>query len=205
MAFVVTGIKQRSWRGYVMAIGIGLSSFYWFVVYGQQQRTRPVNAPPKAAQQTNDATSALTEAANLLKAGKLEEAEALTRRVVSGAPGNPNAHILLGVILDQRGREVEAEREYREALRLQPNNVSALANLGVLLAHTKRLDQAIETFELVVKIQPTQPQAVFNLGTLYAARGDYGRAITLLERASGWPDQKMGSATPDVPLLLSLV
>ncbi len=200
----VTPTRRRSWRGFVF-VGLTLSNFPAFAVNAQQPSTNFATVQ-KAVRPADDLTASLTEAAGLMKAGKLDEAEVLVRGVVSGAPRDPNAHILLGVILDQKGQPAAAEAAYREALRFQPKNTSALTNLGVLLARTKRIDQAIETFETVLKIQPDHGQAISNLGTLYAARGDYQKAIQLLERASAWPTIKTaGSDRADVPLLLSLV
>src|SRR5262249_42196978 len=91
----------------------------------------------------------------------------------------------LGVILDQRGKTGEAEKEYDTALRLKPNLVSALSNFGVLLARTNRTSEAIAKFEEVLRIDPKHERASFNLGTLYAARGDYTRAVPLLEKTGG--------------------
>src|ERR1043165_5196671 len=79
----------------------------------------------------NSNEAVLGEAATLLKAGKMDEAEAIVRRVVKASTGDANGHNLLGVILALRGNVEEAEREYREALRLTPNSISARANLGV--------------------------------------------------------------------------
>lgn len=126
--------------------------------------------------------SQLREAARLLQLGKPGEAEPILRQVISTAPRNPDAHNLLGTILDQQGKFIEAEREYREALRLNPNLVSPLANLGVLLARTKRSDEALRAFETVLQKVPNHPQATLNLGLQYVARADYARGITLLNR-----------------------
>src|SRR6185369_14213910 len=94
-----------------------------------------LGAPQRAS---DNVDKLLGEAGALVHAGRLEEAEAATRKIVSAYPRNPDAHSLLGVILDQRGQTSEAEKEYGAALRLQPKLVSALSNLGVLLARTNR-------------------------------------------------------------------
>jgi tetratricopeptide (TPR) repeat protein len=54
----------------------------------------------------------------------------------------------------------------------------------VLLARTERHEQAIQTFETILRSVPEHPQATTNLGLLYAMRGDYKRAVPLLERAN---------------------
>src|SRR5262245_37001520 len=106
----------------------------------------------------------LSEAGALVQAGRLEEAEAATRKIISTHPRSAEAHSLLGVILDQRGQTAEAEKEYGAALGLQPKLVSALSNLGVLLARTNRAAEAIAKFEDVLRIDPKHEGAIFNLG-----------------------------------------
>ena len=132
-----------------------------FVVGASPQRRSPASVD-----------TLLSEAGALVNAGRLEEAEAATRKILTTHPRNAEAHSLLGVILDQRGRTAEAEKEYGAALRLQPKLVSALSNLGVLLAKTNRGSEAIAKFEQVLKIDPKHEGAIFNLGALYAAHGD---------------------------------
>src|SRR6266567_9374181 len=98
----------------------------------RQMQAATANAGPSPARRN----ASLAEAASLLQSGKLDQAESLLRKIIATAPRETEAHILLGIVLDQRGSTADAEREYRAALRAEPKNVSALANLGVLLAHT---------------------------------------------------------------------
>src|SRR5215217_8721586 len=148
----------------------------------------------------------LSDAGALVQAGRLAEAEAATRKILTTHPRNAEAHTLLGVILDQRGATAEAEKEYDAALRLKPNLVSALSNLGVLLARTNRTAEAIAKFEKVLLIDPRHERAIFNLGALYAARKDFKRAVPLLEKAAGIAPGKSELRQPvDIPLVLTLV
>ena len=130
---------------------------------------------------------ALTEANELLQSRRFDEAEAATRKILETNPRSADARALLALILDQRGQQADAEREYLAALKLRPNHVSALSNFGVLLARTNRTAEAIAKFEEVLRLDPKHERAIFNLGALYAARGDYPRAVPLLEKAAGTP------------------
>lgn len=160
----------------------------------------------KAVKPVNDLNAELTDAASLVRAGRLKEAEAATRKIIAGHPRSAEAHTLLGVILDQSGRTSEGEREYYSALQLKPNSVGALANLGVLLGRTNRPAEAIRKFEAVLRLEPEHATAVHNLGALYAAGGDYKRAIPLLEKASGITPSKSGSPQGgDAALRLTLL
>jgi Flp pilus assembly protein TadD len=146
---------------------------------------RAQSSSPKTRRDTSpvDIASMLRDAALLLQAGKLDEAEPLVRRAVAAAPANADAHNLLGTILDQRGQTQPAEREYVTALRLNPRSITARANLGVLLARTGRAEAAAQSFEAVLSAVPDHPQATINLALLYSDRGDYERALPLFERA----------------------
>ena len=165
----------------------------------------PPQAKPaqrSARQGVKASTRELSEAAALLESGRLKEAEAAARTLVAAKPRDPDAHILLGVILDQLGLSAEAEGAYHSALKLQPTSVPALSNLGVLLARTDRKEEAIKKFEQVLRLDPNHAKAVFNLGALYAARGNYERAIPLLERAAGVSSGTINKRENSDPALL---
>jgi tetratricopeptide (TPR) repeat protein len=178
--------SDRIWQRMVRIVplvilgSVGFSVFAKAVPPDQQQPTTKSRSI-----QREDIASMLHEAALLLQTGKLDEAEPLVRRAVAVAPSNPDAHNLLGTILDQRGQTQAAEREYLAALRFNPRATSARANLGILLARTGRSEAAAEAFEAVLREVPDHPQATLNLALLYAARADYSRAVALFERARG--------------------
>src|SRR5262245_41601175 len=73
-------------------------------------------SPAASGQVKRDASepnAQLPRAAELLRVGNLDEAEPILRQVLAANPKNADAHNLLGVILDQRGKTPEAELEYR--------------------------------------------------------------------------------------------
>src|SRR6202008_4924665 len=56
------------------------------------------------------------------------------------------------------------------------------------------------------RFDPNHEQAVFNLGALYAARGEYTRAVPLLEKAAQYlPSKPQLRPDTDRALLLTLV
>jgi tetratricopeptide (TPR) repeat protein len=179
--------RDRTWQRLVRIVSLVSLCFLGSALVdkasGQQQQPT-VRGKSRARSASNeDVALMLLQAVSLLQAGKLDEAEPLVRRALAAAPSNPDAHNLLGTILDQRGQLQAAEREYLAALRFNPRSTSARANLGVLLARTGRSEAAVETFESVLREIPDHPQATLNLALLYAGRGDYTRAVPLFERA----------------------
>ena len=143
-------------------------SVWSFPVFAQRRQAASRNGPA----QQSPKSSAVGNAAALLEAGKLEEAEAAVRGVIAHEPRNAEAHALLGVILNQRGVADEAEKELREAVRLDPRSEPAWTNLGVLLARTNRADEAITILQRAVALAPGHSKAAYNLAVLYVGRKD---------------------------------
>src|SRR4029078_1143205 len=108
--------------------------------------------------------SLLAQALELLRSSNLRDAEPLVRRAIASAPGNSDAHNLLGIILDQKGQVPAAEKEFRIALRLNPRSITTRAIRGVLLPGTGGTDEAIQLLEAVLQAPPQHPQATLNLG-----------------------------------------
>jgi hypothetical protein len=74
----------------------------------------------------------------LHRAGKLDEAERVTRAAIAADPDQPEPYVNLGALLASRGRTLEAERLFREALRIDPANKAARFNLNLAAAPTTR-------------------------------------------------------------------
>ena len=66
---------------------------------------------------------------------QIAEAERELAEVIRLQPGNPHAHLDLGVLLAKQGRLDEAQHEFEEAIRLEPE----LKTAQQYLAHVKML------------------------------------------------------------------
>ena len=53
------------------------------------------------------------------QAGRLDEAERIYRHVIGQAPGNPEAHVYLGIVLFDRRRYPDSIEAYRKALSIK--------------------------------------------------------------------------------------
>jgi tetratricopeptide (TPR) repeat protein len=100
------------------------------------------------------------------RAGRLDEAEAMYRRVAEHNPKRPNVLHMLGVIAFQRGRFAEAAGMIREAIRLQPESAEAHFNLANALAKMESNDEASVAFRRAIEIRPGYAEAWNNLGNL---------------------------------------
>jgi len=122
-------------------------------------------------------------------AGRVREAEALYRQVLSRAPQNPEARQLLaaltrgfgphqpeyfyslGVVLSNAGRPDQAIPCYQQALRMNPAFVEAHYNLGNALAMMGDFASAIECYRRTLQIRPDFERAKMNLARAYNDRG----------------------------------
>jgi Flp pilus assembly protein TadD len=68
----------------------------------KSQSTKPSQAQP--GNNSNQTNAGLSEAASLFQAGRIREAEATARNVITINPKSSEAHALLGAILDKTGK-----------------------------------------------------------------------------------------------------
>jgi predicted CXXCH cytochrome family protein len=82
----------------------------------------------------------------LARMNRLADAETHLRAALKDDPHLPEAHDVLGSLLENRGRIDAAIVEYREAVRLRPNFGKAHLDLGAALASRRDLGGAAEEF-----------------------------------------------------------
>jgi tetratricopeptide (TPR) repeat protein len=84
----------------------------------------------------------LTEGRAAFDQGELEQAAAKLQHAIKLQPESPQAHHLLGMVLEKQGDTEGASEAYREALKLNPGDVSAKQRLETLTAGEKVDDPA---------------------------------------------------------------
>ena len=122
----------------------------------------------------------LESAIAIHRQGRVEEAEAVYREVVTSHPDHAEAHHMLGVARLQRGDPVAAEAEIVRALELAPDTPKFLNNLGNALMALERMADAAAAFERAVELDPTFAGAAFNLATTVMQLGQLQRAVAIL-------------------------
>ncbi len=118
------------------------------------------------------------------RAGRIDEAEKLYRRVLSRDPAHANAAFLLGAIVLGSGRADAAVEPLLRAARLEPTNAAYHANLAEAYRRLGRSAQSVASFEKAMSLQPDLPEPVFNLGLLMQQAGEIEVAIACFERAA---------------------
>lgn len=137
---------------------------------------------PRSA--ADDVRESLRAAIALEEEGKLAEAAARYREIVSAHPDSTVAWTDLGNAESQLGHSAAAEEAFRKALAADPQSRDALNNLAWLLYQQKRFDEA-ETLARRAVAQPG-PDSYLMLDTLarvLAARGSCAEALQTFQQA----------------------
>lgn len=107
----------------------------------------------------------------LMGMGRLPDAIAEFEAALSASPGYADAHLNLGIVLENIAptkspdRLSDAIAEYRAALRTEPGMVKAHVNLGVALARVPELiPEAIAELQVAIRLQPDSAKAHECLG-----------------------------------------
>jgi tetratricopeptide (TPR) repeat protein len=104
------------------------------------------------------------KALNFHRAGRLDEAEELYRKVVEASPDHWDSLRLLGLIEHQRGNHAAAVRQIDAALKVNPNLAEAHNSRGNALKKMKRLDEALADYDQAIALKPTYAKALYNRG-----------------------------------------
>ncbi|MGZ5927826.1 MAG: tetratricopeptide repeat protein, partial [Rhizomicrobium sp.] len=117
------------------------------------------------------------------QAGRLDEAVACYRQVLTVNPDLASAHTNLGTALCEQGKLEEAESSYRRALTLQPNLASAHNNLGTVLFEQGKLADAVRCYHMALSLEPDYVAALDNLGAALHRQGKLDEAEASIRRA----------------------
>jgi tetratricopeptide (TPR) repeat protein len=126
----------------------------------------------------------LAQAVALHQAGRLAEAEALTRHILRFEPGHADALNLLGSITLHSGRADAAIGILVQAVDAASRAPAPRINLGHALKAVGRLADAIEAYRVAVRQQPRNGQARYALGNGLLADGQHGVAEAELREAT---------------------
>ena len=117
------------------------------------------------------------------KAGQLDRAETLYRKVLRKMPSNPDALQLLGVIALDRGYIDRAIQLIGKAVAINPNLALAHSNLGNALLASGRVGDAIASYRRAISLEPRFAAAHCNLGKALDSQGSFSAAVESCRRA----------------------
>jgi tetratricopeptide (TPR) repeat protein len=96
----------------------------------------------------------------LQRAGRLTDAVAVARRLVTLAPDSAASHFLLADVASDLGDKRTARASYGEALRLDPQHAAARHDLAVLDARSHRPARALAGLVDAGRMDPSMPQVL---------------------------------------------
>ena len=144
--------------------------------------------------------SAVAEAAEHHRAGRLSEAESLYRSVLDQHTDNVDAIQGLAVICHQRGRTEEALALFRRAVALDPDSLVADRQLGRLLEQRGDPVGAAICYRRAARLRPLDAAAHVDLARALAAQGEVAEAIEHFRRTvalapcEAWSHIALGNA-----------
>jgi tetratricopeptide (TPR) repeat protein len=97
--------------------------------------------------------------------------------------GNPDAHYLLALNYQQRGKHKEALEEFGKVVYIAPEHVNAYNGMGISYDQTGNFEKAVDSYRAALKIDPKREDILNNLGYSYLLHGDYKTAIEVLQKA----------------------
>ena len=117
------------------------------------------------------------------QAGRLIEAEALYRQLLSANPRQSAVLNSYGVLAIQNGQTELAVKLLRRAVSVNPRDANFCCNLGEALRQSGRFDSAISSFREAIRLNPALAVAHNNLGIALAAQKDFAGAIESYHQA----------------------
>jgi predicted TPR repeat methyltransferase len=124
--------------------------------------------------------------------GRLTDAEALYREILTADPDRADALHYAGVLAYQQGRAEEATVLLEKSLDVDPNQPDCCSNLAIVLQARGRMAEGIAACERAIALDASHANAHSNLGALLKAQGradeaeaEYRMAIRLNPEHAG--------------------
>lgn len=143
---------------------------------GQRQYSRVIGEATVLAMFMNN------RAAELLAAGRIDEAYWHARAAIEAAPTFLAAHNSLAVVYLRRGASLQAERVLQQLLAAEPANAAALANLAHLYERQGRASEAASLQQRLARLEPFAPYHFFQRGLEAMERRDYALARSMFQK-----------------------
>jgi predicted O-linked N-acetylglucosamine transferase (SPINDLY family) len=146
---------------------------------------------------------ALEQAVQHHRGGRLAEAEAIYRAILSQHPDQPDALHHLGLIAIQAGRNDVAVQLIGKAVSVRPGIAEFHNHLGLALVGVRASEQAINEFRKALQIKPDLAEAYFGLGNAHRQLGQLEPARAALREAVrlkpdyAWAYTNLGVASLD--------
>src|SRR5678815_394576 len=119
---------------------------------------------------------AVVRGSELLRQGKLDQAQRAFRAALDIDPESPRVLALLGLAHFRGGEFARGRPVYEQLVERAPTDASHRLNLGLVYLKLNDADRAIASLEASRALDPSQGRAVSYLGLAYARAGRYAEA-----------------------------
>jgi tetratricopeptide (TPR) repeat protein len=124
------------------------------------------------------------QATDAMRAGRLDDAAQTLSSIVGASPAFAEAHLNLGLVREEQGKNEAAIANFREALALKPRLRGANLFLGVAQYRLNDLSNALASVRKETVFFPNDANAWMWVGVIELATGHPEEAATVLDRAS---------------------
>lgn len=134
----------------------------------------------------------LIQAVQLVRAGKIAQAETICRKFLQENPTNVTAIRLLADIAIKIGVLDDAEKLLVRCLELAPSFDLARLNYADVLSKREKLEPALTQIDQLLEAEPSKFALLVLRGSILVKMGDFARALPLYERLLGeYPPRPM--------------
>jgi tetratricopeptide (TPR) repeat protein len=144
-------------------------------------KAKPVEEGPKVVQV--DLRAKFTEAVELTRTGKLDEAEAIFKELLEPMADVPELHQNLGYLYAQKKDWAKAEASYLKALELKPGDSAIISGLAEVYEESGQKDKALALVSKAAEENPKNAVASYNRGVYLLNAGQAPEAIEAFEAA----------------------
>jgi len=117
------------------------------------------------------------------RAGRLDEAERLYRKILSIDPRHSDSLRLLGLVAYRRGRFELAVEIFNQAIALNSNDPRAPYSLGLALTAQGKLAEAVTSYKRATTLKSDFTEAHISLGNVLKDQGNLAEAVASYQRA----------------------
>jgi predicted O-linked N-acetylglucosamine transferase (SPINDLY family) len=128
-------------------------------------------------------STALATALAHHRAGRLDLAEEIYRRILAADPAQAEARHFLGVVFHQRGQHQAAVEQIGRAIGIDGHQAAFHNNLGEAYRALGERAQAAACFRRAIELSPDYALAHYNLGSLLHEQGKIDQAVAAYRRA----------------------
>jgi tetratricopeptide (TPR) repeat protein len=137
-----------------------------------------------AAQGGADVNERFRQATAAMREGHLEQAGDGFASIVKEVPSFAEAHLNLGLVLQEQGKLDEAVASLHKAISLKPRLRGANLFLGIALFRRNQLDEAVVEIRKETTLYPADPSAWMWLGVVRLAQDKPEEAAEALDKAA---------------------